>query len=273
MPVPAASLVFSLAVLAFAGAGGCRRMIIGRLAADVDAAADATVDGSVEEPQDARDATAGLVDVQAGDNAPAGDGATVPDGATAMDGPAARDAEAGSDAGDGRADSPSGDGGDADADADAARDAVAETGPPPIGVLAGRITMSDLTNFTSRGSGVAGVRVMLTGPSARSAISDANGGFQFPSIAPGTYTVSVTKDGATLTPPSATGVAVAAASGGTVVNFDCAPPCGTGPIIDPARELFIEDTSVLTDARSLQRRRWRLELSLPHRADGDHVAQ
>ncbi len=71
--------------------------------------------------------------------------------------------------------------GDTSSAADAARDAAAaDTGPPPIGVIAGRITMSDLTNFTSRGSGVAGVLVTLTGPSARTAISDANGAFQFP---------------------------------------------------------------------------------------------
>jgi len=250
MAAPAVGLAFALAVLALAGAGGCQRMIIGRLAADVDAAADASFDASVEAAHDARDSAVGLPDTHAGDGAPAGDGSTIPDGATAMDAPAARDAEAGTDASDGRADSPSGDSPDASTDADAARDAVAETGPPPIGVLAGRITMSDLTNFTSRGSGVAGVLVTLTGPSARTAISDANGGFQFPSIAPGTYTVAVTKDGATLTPPSATGVDVAAGSGGTVVSFDCTPPCGSGPTIDPARELFIEDTSVLTDARS-----------------------
>jgi hypothetical protein len=43
---------------------------------------------------------------------------------------------------------------------------------------------------------------------------------------------------------------VSSGSAGTVVTFDCAPPCGTGPAIDPARELFIEDPSVLTDARA-----------------------
>jgi hypothetical protein len=251
MTAPAAGLAFALAL---AGVSGCQRMIIGRLPAEVDAAADASFDASVdvavEASRDARDATSGPSDTQAGDGAPAGDGATPSDGAGAKDGTIARDAEAG--AGDAGADSAPVDAasGDTSPATDAARDAAADTGPPPIGVLAGRVTMSDLTNFTSRGSGVAGVLVTLTGPSARTAISDANGGFQFPSIAPGTYTVAVNKAGATLTPPVATSVAVAAGSGGTVVNFDCAPPCGTGPTIDPARELFIEDPIVLTDARA-----------------------
>lgn len=216
-------------------------MVIGRLPGRVDAATDASLDGSVdaavEASRDARDATTGPLDTQAGDGAPAGDGATLSDGGGAKDGTVARDAQTGVDTGDaGAVDASSG---------DTSSDAVVDAGPPPIGVLVGRITMSDLTNFTSRGSGVAGVLVTLTGPSARTAISDANGSFQFPSIAPGAYSVAVAKAGATLTPPSATNVAVAAGSGGTVVNFDCAPPCGTGPTIDPARELFIEDPSVL----------------------------
>src|SRR5262249_48034893 len=128
---------------------------------------------------------------------------------------------------------------------DAASDAIAEAGVPAIGVITGRITMSDTVTFTSRGSGVAGVMVTLTGPSARTAISDANGAFQFPSIEPGTYTVRVSKGGATFTPPSATAVSVSAGSAGTAITFDCAPPCGTGPTVDPARELFINDPSVL----------------------------
>jgi hypothetical protein len=244
MSAPAAGLAFALAL---AGVSGCERMIIGRLPAEVDGAADgavdAAVDAAVEASHDARDATSGSSDTQAGDGAPAGDGATPFDSAGTKDG--ARDVEAGADT---REDSAAVDA--ASADTSSATDAAVDTGPPPIGVLAGRVTMSDLTNFTSRGSGVAGVLVTLTGPSARTAISDANGSFQFPSIAPGTYTVAVSKAGATLTPPVATSIAVAAGSGGTVVDFDCAPPCGTGPTIDPARELFIEDASVLTDARA-----------------------
>jgi carboxypeptidase family protein len=242
---PAAGLAL---VLAIAGLSGCHRMVIGRLEGDAgaDASFDARVDALVETKGDV---VPGLPpDANAGDVAPGSDGATASDGAGAKDGTVARDAAAGADGGDAAADGTPADA--SSGDTSSATDAAPDAGPPPIGVLAGRITMSDLTNFTSRGSGVAGVLVTLTGPSARTAISDANGSFQFPTIAPGTYTVAVSKAGATLTPASSTGVAVAAGSAGTVVNFDCAPPCGTGPTIDPARELFIEDQSVLTDARA-----------------------
>ncbi len=249
-----------LALLVLAGvAGGCRRMIIGRLPAEVDAASDTRADtgssdsSSADASPDGRDAI-GSSDVRAGDG---GDGpADAPgDRADGIGGDVAAPIDA-RDAGDDRA---------PDADA-ASPDAASADVPSPgdsgaseaggdgvqsgIGVMAGRITMSDTTTFTVRGSGVAGVLVTLTGPSQRTAISDANGAFQFPSVAPGTYAVALSKAGATFSPPGASGVAVAAGSAGTAVSFDCAPPCGTGPTIDPARELFIQDPTVLADARA-----------------------
>jgi hypothetical protein len=237
----------ALVALALAGGGACERMIIGHLPAPADAAADVSRDPAPGS-SDARDTGPGSSDALAGDGADRpsdgpGDRSAGDDVATAGDG-AVTDARAGGDRAAADAAPP-----DA-AMADAASDAVVDAGPPAIGVIAGRITMSDTATFTSRGSGVAGVLVTLTGPSARTAISDANGAFQFPSIAPGNYTVAVSKDGATFTPPSASGVGVNAGSAGTVVNFDCAPPCGTGPAVDRARELFINDPSVLTDART-----------------------
>ncbi len=245
---PAAGLALVLAV----GGGGCERMIIGRLPAPIDAGGDtsgaAPVDASADASLEARGDATGSVDAHAGDAA--GDTAA---GTDARDAGADRGpADAVSADGLSPADAASDTAADAarDAAADTARDAIADAGPPPIGVIAGRITMSDTTTFTVRGSGVAGVAVTLAGPSPRSAVSDANGAFQFPSVAPGTYTVAVSKAGATLTPPSAAGVVVGAGSSGTVVSFDCAPPCGTGPAVDPARELFIQDPTAIADARA-----------------------
>ncbi len=236
----------AMAMLSLAGGGACERMIIGRLP-QADAAADGSHDTVTAGSPDARDTSVGSSDARDGADRP-GDGfadrVTGDDRANGGDGADTR--EGGSDGS--PADAPA----VAPPAADAASDAVAEAGVPAIGVIAGRISMSDTVTFTARGSGVAGVLVALTGPSARTAISDANGAFQFPSVAPGTYTVAVSKAGATFTPPSATGVSVSAGSAGTVVGFDCAPPCGTGPAVDPARELFIQDPSVLagTDGRA-----------------------
>ena len=238
-----------MSLLALAGGGACDRMIIGRLPAQVDGAADGAHDSTPAGSGDARDTGAETSDAPGGADRPGDALAIASPAPVARRVPAAPPARTramrGSDKSpaDAAADAPP-------APADAASDAIADAGPPAIGVIAGRITMSDTVAFTSRGSGVAGVQVTLTGPSARTAISDANGAFQFPSVAPGTYTVAVSKAGATFTPPTATGISVSGDSAGTVVLFDCAPPCGTGPAIDPARELFIEDPSVLTDARA-----------------------
>ncbi len=246
---PAARGALAMSLLALAGGGACDRMIIGHLPAQADGAADGARDSAPEGSRDARDTGAESSDAPGDADRP---GDALADRITGAGGANGSGGATGTDARDGGSDgSPA----DAPADrsstpADAASDAVVDARPPAIGVIAGRITMSDTVTFTARGSGVAGVLVTLTGPSARTAISDANGAFQFPSVAPGTYTVAVTKDGAALTPPSATGVSVSGDSAGTVVTFDCAPPCGTGPAIDPARELFIEDPSVLTDARA-----------------------
>jgi hypothetical protein len=209
------------------------------LPAQADAASDVAHDAAPGGSPDARDTGPGSPDARDGADRP---GDVLADRGTGDDGASAGDGTAGAAGRDGAPGDAATDGPPA---ADAASDAVADAGVPAIGVIAGRISMSDTVTFTSRGSGVAGVLVTLTGPSARTAISDANGAFQFPSVAPGTYTVAVSKDGATLTPPSATGVSVSSNSAGTVVYFDCAPPCGTGPAIDPARELFIQDPSVL----------------------------
>jgi len=238
-------------IMALAVGGACDRMIIGRLPAPVDAAADGAHDTASESSADVRDTGAGPLDALGGDDRSGDSLADRANGAGGGNGSGGATGVGGGDARDGGRDgSPADAPADAPPDADAASDAVPEAGVPAIGVIAGRITMSDLVSFTSRGSGVAGVLVTLSGPSARTAISDANGAFQFPSITPGTYSIAVSKNGATFTPPSATGVSVGAGSAGTVVDFDCAPPCGTGPTIDSARELFIQDPSVLNDARS-----------------------
>ncbi|HET6146256.1 MAG TPA: carboxypeptidase regulatory-like domain-containing protein, partial [Polyangia bacterium] len=125
---------------------------------------------------------------------------------------------------------------------------------PPIGIIGGRITMSSSAGV--RGAGVAGVRITLNGSPARSAISDANGAYAFPDLPPGMYALALAKDGATFTPANATVVignsadADAGAPTGVVASFTCAAPCGSGPAIDPARELYIIDSSVIADARS-----------------------
>jgi hypothetical protein len=250
--VRAACFAFTLGALALgAGSTGCERMIIGRLPAQIDAAVDVAHDAPVEASTDERDTGAAPSDARTGDTAADRPSDAVADRG-AGDSPAPGDGSASGDARDSGGDRAPADTAAADASpvADAASEAGADRGASAIGVLAGRITMSDTIAFTVRGSGVAGVLVTLSGPSARTAVSDANGAFQFPSVAPGTYSVAVSKAGATFTPPSATGVAVSGDSAGTVVSFDCAPPCGTGPTIDPARELFIQDATVLADARA-----------------------
>ncbi len=231
------ALLASLALASFAA--GCQRMIVGRLPAEIDGSADMRVDTgsdvstSVDVSSDVRDAV-GPLDARDG-----GDGS--------VDAPADRaDAAAGRDGADSIDTGDVGDGRAPIADADSG----AGDSQPGIGAVAGRITMTDTTAFTVRGSGVAGVLVTLTGPSLRNAISDANGAFEFPSIAPGTYSVAVSKTGATFSPAGASGISVTGDSAGTAVSFDCAPPCGSGPTIDPARELFIQDPTVLTDARA-----------------------
>src|SRR5207342_3325348 len=84
-------------------------------------------------------------------------------------------------------------------DAGASPDAIP---PAPIGIIGGRVTMSDTLGV--RNAGVAGVRITLAGAGARSAISDANGAYVFPGLPAGTYTLAPAKDGTTFTPPSAT---------------------------------------------------------------------
>jgi hypothetical protein len=151
---------------------------------------------------------------------------------------------------------------DAHADAHASGDLAATTdtaAPPPIGIIGGRISMSSSAGV--RGAGVTGVRITLTGPAARSALSDANGAYAFPGLPPGSYALALAKDGAAFTPAGATVVVggggadagtadSGTAAGGVVVSFTCTAPCGTGPAIDPARELYVIDSSVIADARA-----------------------
>jgi hypothetical protein len=269
-------VMLGVAALASAASGACSRMVIGRIPSsdgspegpgdgaidrandggpDADSrqppSFDGAVDASSDPPRDAIivmavDAAAETLadaptDAAAdpGDGSPATDAARV-DTASTGDAPPTSDARA------------------SDATVDGRGDGVA---PPdsgsslPIGIIAGRISMSDNTGV--RGAGVAGVRVSLTGAAARAAISDANGGYAFPNLVPGTYALALAKDGATFTPSGASVVVVGAGSAGdagaatgVVASFTCGAPCGTGPTIDPARELFIQDPSVLTDARA-----------------------
>jgi hypothetical protein len=124
--------------------------------------------------------------------------------------------------------------------------------PGPFeGVLAGRVTMDGSVDAgTVSGAGVAGVTVSLTGPAARTAVTDANGAYRFVGLPAGSYTVTVAKSGAAFAATLAQGIAVAGQGPGTIQSFACAAPCGDGPAIDPARELIIEDPSVLGDART-----------------------
>jgi len=241
-----------LALLALA-AGGCSRMVIGHL--PIDAGADRKADTShPDTPNDSPVDPA--VEVRP-------DAQAIPDaGADARD-------DGGS-----RADAKAGDDGSANADADGGAHADASANPdlhldtppdrpgadappeaippPPVGIIGGRVTMSDTLGV--RNAGVAGVRITLGGAANRGAISDANGAYAFPGLPPGSYTLTAAKDGATFTPASAPVVvgagADAGAPAGVVASFGCTAPCGTGPAIDPARELYIIDPSVITDARS-----------------------
>jgi hypothetical protein len=163
---------------------------------------------------------------------------------SAGDAPGAADARASTDvATDGPHDATAG-----DSDTGDTSDANDAGNTPPIGIIAGRITMSDTLGV--RGAGVAGVRVALSGLSVRDAISDANGAYQFPNLAPGTYAVAVSKDGAAFTPATTGGVVVGGDGDGVVTSFACTAPCGTGPAIDPTRELFMQDATVLADDRA-----------------------
>jgi len=121
----------------------------------------------------------------------------------------------------------------------------------PATALAGRVTMDGaLPNGTPvSGAGVAGATVQIQGFANRTAVTDSNGSYAFTGLPPGTYSASVQKTGATFTPPSASSISVTG-SAGTVQNFTCAFPCGTGPTIDPDREIFVQDPSVLTDPRA-----------------------
>ena len=253
-PRAARTLLIALGIVATTG---CSRMLIGRVAPQ---------DGGGDNSADQRRDDGGA----AGPDAYAGADARIADAdADAYAYADSRIADAdtdGSALGDARADSRDAatdtttdvltatDASARDADASAPTDAGSSL---PIGIIGGRITMSD--NVGVRGAGVAGVRVSLTGPAARAAISDANGAYAFPNLAPGAYALALAKDGATFTPGGATvvvgnGADAGAADGGATTNvvasFTCVAPCGTGPLIDPARELLIQNASVLTDARA-----------------------
>ncbi len=130
-------------------------------------------------------------------------------------------------------------------------DGGAGSAGPFAGVLAGRVTMDGTPDGgTVIGAGVAGVSVALDGPVTRAALTDANGAYRFVGLPAGTYTVAVAKPGAAFAMPLADGVAVEGEGAGAVRNFGCAAPCGDGPAIDRARELYIQDPSVLGDARA-----------------------
>ena len=269
-------------LLAGAAGGACSRMVIGGDPSPSDAAQDAAMDSdarrdvtraelgnetgaSADVSADARDADADADADAAVDrrDGPGGDGA-----ADRRDGPSGN--------GDGAADGRDGPSGNGDAAIETRDGAGPDGGAPdgssdlattpdagqvlPIGIIGGRVTMSSSAGV--RGAGVAGVRVTLSGPAARSAISDANGAYAFPGLLPGSYALALAKDGATFTPAGATVVVGSGADAGTgatdggaapagvVASFTCTAPCGTGPAIDPARELYVIDTSVITDARA-----------------------
>lgn len=113
----------------------------------------------------------------------------------------------------------------------------------PSSLITGRVTVP---TAAGGGWGVSGVTVSLTGPTAASALTDANGVYRFRGLPAGAYTVSVAKSGATFAASSAA-VQVESSS---IQDFTCDAPCGNNASIDPARELVITHPAVVNDWRS-----------------------
>jgi hypothetical protein len=100
---------------------------------------------------------------------------------------------------------------------------------------------------TAAGVPIAGVSVHLTGSQTQTVISDAIGTYAF-QVPAGTYAVSASKPGATLTPSSAQLTVTA----DKAQDFACDAACGSGSLapISPLKELVIVDPTVVSDARA-----------------------
>jgi hypothetical protein len=93
---------------------------------------------------------------------------------------------------------------------------------------------------------IAGASIQLSGNQG-SVVTDAFGAYSL-TVPAGTYTVSASRLGATLTPASANVTATA----DTAQNFTCDTACGSIqlPGVTPLKELVIVDPTVVTDARA-----------------------
>ncbi|MDB4981164.1 MAG: hypothetical protein JWM82_1916 [Myxococcales bacterium] len=100
---------------------------------------------------------------------------------------------------------------------------------------------------TPTGVPIAGATIQLSGGQQSSAITDAFGAYAL-SVPAGTYAVSASKAGATLTPASAN----LTVSADTAQNFGCDAACGSAtlPTIAPLKELMVVDPTVVGDART-----------------------
>jgi hypothetical protein len=91
-----------------------------------------------------------------------------------------------------------------------------------------------------------GVKITLSGGASGTAFTNSDGVYRFQNLAPGTYTITASRAGATFFPASRT-VSITAS---TVRGFDCTAGCEPAGTVSPLKELVIVDRSVIADARS-----------------------
>ncbi len=113
--------------------------------------------------------------------------------------------------------------------------------------LNGAIAIAGHVGNDTANAGMSWVTVALSGPVSASAVTDSNGNFIFTGLPAGSYTLTPSKPGATLTPGA---VSLGNITADRIQDFTCAGACGAGPAVDPYKELVIVDPSVTGDARA-----------------------
>jgi hypothetical protein len=133
-------------------------------------------------------------------------------------------------------------------DAELATAALSEGQDPPLTpAAAGTLTiLGPVRDLGGLHVPLPGVKVTLSGAASGSALTNSDGVYRFVNLAPGTYTITASRAGATFNPPSRTLMLTAS----TVRGFDCTAGCEPAGTVDPFKELVIVDKSVVTDARA-----------------------